>query len=189
VAIGMEPYFGEAALLGLHRYVRRVNRALGLHGDAFCVHMDPTAGAYIALDRRLPDWPDRDAALIWTERHGWAMAVETNCGEDLVVVGYLGGELLSPPRAVAEFAQEMLAGNRSPRCEDPPSFRDEGDLAHRLAAYPASEEALAFSPGVEDRDDRGGPAPAGNGEGAARATPDPYRGEPGDRHPPGLERL
>ncbi|ANN22032.1 hypothetical protein SD37_25755 [Amycolatopsis orientalis] len=151
----METYFGEAALLGLHRYVRRVSRELGLHGDAFCTQAEPMAGAYIALDRRLPDRPDRDVALVWNEQHGWALAVETTSGEDLIVVGYLGDELLAPPRSVAGFAREMLAGERTPRFVNPPPFKDEGDLMRRLAAYRAPESVLAFSPRVEDRENGG----------------------------------
>ncbi len=132
----METNFGEAALQGLQRYVRRVNEELGLQGDAFYTQAEPTVSAYIALERRLPDRPDRDVALLWTERHGWALTVETHAGEDLVVAGYLTAEPLPAPRVVADFAHGLLSGERSPRPEPPPLFDGEADLAHRLAAYP-----------------------------------------------------
>ncbi|WP_410599668.1 DUF6292 family protein [Amycolatopsis sp. lyj-90] len=57
---------------------------LGMHGDAFYAQLEPTAGAYIALDRRLPDHPDQDVALVWDERYGWSLALETNSSEDPV---------------------------------------------------------------------------------------------------------
>ncbi len=55
-----------------------------MHGDAFYAQLEPTAGAYIALDRRLPDHPDQDVALVWDERYGWSLALETNSSEDPV---------------------------------------------------------------------------------------------------------
>lgn len=140
----MEADFGEAALHGLRRYVRRVSEELGLRGEAFNAQTEPTASAYLALDRRLPDRPDRDVALLWTERHGWALTIETNAGEDLVVAGYLTAESLPPPEVVAEFAQSLLSGERSPRPEPPPQFDGEADLARRLAAYPTPYAEPAF---------------------------------------------
>ncbi|MEC3982766.1 DUF6292 family protein [Amycolatopsis sp. H20-H5] len=53
--------------------------------------------AYDALEHRHPDYPDRDLALLWDERHGWAAAIETHCGEDLIVLRYLAGDTITPP--------------------------------------------------------------------------------------------
>ena len=40
-------------------------------------------GAYVALDGRLPDFPDHDVALLWNELTGWSAAVEDRRGERL----------------------------------------------------------------------------------------------------------
>lgn len=137
VAIGMEPHFDGVILKGLHRYVSLVIEALGLHGDACCVQLEPIASAYIALERRLPSRPDRDVALLWDERHGWAMAAETSSGEDLIVIGYHGLELLPPPRVVATFAESIYSDEATALLDPPPLGEAEaGDgLALRLATY------------------------------------------------------
>ncbi|RSM79693.1 hypothetical protein DL991_12855 [Amycolatopsis sp. WAC 01375] len=137
VAIGMEPEFDDVILKGLHRYVSLVIEALGLHGDACCVQLEPIASAYIALERRLPNRPDRDVALLWDERHGWALGVETSSGEDLIVIGYQGLELLPPPRAVATFAESLYSDEATALLEPPPlgAAESEDGLALRLAAY------------------------------------------------------
>ncbi|MFI9456654.1 DUF6292 family protein [Amycolatopsis sp. NPDC052450] len=137
VASGMEPEFDDVILKGLHRYVSLVIEALGLHGDACCVQLEPIASAYIALERRLPSRPDRDVALLWDERHGWALAVETSSGEDLIVVGYQGLELLPPPRVVATFAESMYSDEATALLEPPQlgAAEAEDGLALRLAAY------------------------------------------------------
>ncbi|WP_125681791.1 DUF6292 family protein [Amycolatopsis sp. WAC 04182] len=133
----MEPQSDGVVLKGLHRYVSLVIEALGLHGDAYCVQLEPTASAYVALERRLPSRPDRDVALLWDELHGWALAVETGSGEDLLIVGYHGLELLPSPRVVASFAQRMFSD--SPEASlDPPALETAGTedgLMLRLAAY------------------------------------------------------
>lgn len=146
VAIGVETEVDNAILKGLHRYVRLVIEALGLRGDAYCAQLEPITSVYVALEGRLPERPDRDVALLWDERHGWALAVETSSGEDLIVAGHLGAGLLPPPRVVAAFARSLLAGERSGQLE-PPTFdatESEG-LAGRLAEYAGS--VLATQPG------------------------------------------
>jgi hypothetical protein len=135
----MELEFDGAPARGLRRYVRLVAAASGLSGDSYCVQLDPPANAYLALERRLPGFADRDVALLWDERQGWALAIETTSGEDLVVVSYLGVDVLPAPRTVAEFAEQLL-GNEFPGQPEPPNFRasdcDDG-LSEQLAAYAA----------------------------------------------------
>lgn len=36
---------------------------------------EPPANAYVALDERLPGFPDHDVALLWDERSGWSAAI------------------------------------------------------------------------------------------------------------------
>ncbi|MFC9258185.1 DUF6292 family protein [Amycolatopsis thailandensis] len=130
----MESELGEAVVRGLHRYVKLVIEELRLSGNAYYAQLDPTAGAYIALDRRLPGHPGCDVALVWNERTGWALALETDSREDLVVVDRLGAEILPSPRVVATFTRDAYAGE---------PMGDEGDcplpacddLAERLAMY------------------------------------------------------
>ncbi|EMD23424.1 DUF6292 family protein [Amycolatopsis azurea] len=130
----MESEFGETVIRGLHRYVRLVIEELRLSGNAYYAQLDPNAGAYIALDRKLPGHPGCDVALVWNEGKGWALALETDSREDLVVVERLGAGILPSPRVVATFTRDAYAGeamwdkddSQLPVCED---------LGERLAAY------------------------------------------------------
>lgn len=122
---------------GLRRYAALVTEALGYTGHAFHVQTESPASAYIPLDERIPAFPGRDVALLWDERHGWCGAIETASGEDFLVVSYLGSDILPPPRVVARFAADLVAG-AGPGQAEPPAFRtldSEDDLAERLATY------------------------------------------------------
>ena len=122
---------------GLRRYVGLVTEELGYTGHAFHVQVEPPAGAYLPLDERMPAFPGRDVALLWDERHGWCGAIETASGDDLIVISYLGCDVLPAPRIVARFAEDLVAGT-GPGQAAPPGFRDPGtddDLPERLAAY------------------------------------------------------
>ncbi|MGH3761530.1 DUF6292 family protein [Actinophytocola sp.] len=127
---------------GLRRYVDLVTEALGYTGQAFHVQTESPVSAYIPLDERMPTFPDRDVALLWDERHGWCGAIETASGEDLIVVAYLGTDVLPSPRKVARFASNLVAGAGS-GVTDPPGFRTadaDDDLADRLAEYAPNPE-------------------------------------------------
>ena len=127
---------------GLHRYMGLVSKALGQTGDAFWVHAEPPATGYIPLDDRAPAFPNRDLALLWDERHGWSAAIETASGEDLIVISYLGKDILPSPRVVAAFAADLVAG-RGPGQAEPPEFRQAGDhddLADRIAKYAPTQD-------------------------------------------------
>ncbi|GAB3432775.1 DUF6292 family protein [Actinophytocola sediminis] len=129
----------------LHRYTGLVSVALGQAGDAFWVHTESPATGYIPLADRAPAFPNRDLALLWDERHGWSAAIETASGEDLIVVSYLGRDILPPPSVVARFAAALIAG-KGPGVPEPPAFRevdDLDDLADRIAEYtPAPDHQL-----------------------------------------------
>jgi Family of unknown function (DUF6292) len=130
---------------GLRRYVGLVTEALGYTGHAFHAQIESPAGAYIPLDERMPAFPDRDVALLWDERHGWCGAIETASGDDLIVVSYLGADVLPAPRVVARFAAELVAGS-GPGQAAPPAFRTldaPDDLPARLADYAPSPDTLA----------------------------------------------
>jgi hypothetical protein len=81
------------SLLG---YFEPVCDAVGVGLESCVLDLDHPVSAYIALDCRLDRYPDRDLALVWDERHGWALAMETHSGEDLIVVRYLAGRTATP---------------------------------------------------------------------------------------------
>lgn len=114
----------SAAARGLRRYVCMVADELGIR-PAFCVDVDDTASIYLALDRRLRRFPERDLALLWDEKHGWSVGVESGCGEDIIVLAYLGDELLPPAAKVARFVNDVFL-DRYPGEPAPPILRTPG---------------------------------------------------------------
>lgn len=133
----MELTVDSPAARGVRRYISLVAAALGLTGDTYCVELEPYLAAYVALDGRVPRFPGHEVALVWDEYHGWAVAVESRSGEDLLVVSYLAFDVLPAPRVVARFARDLLAGCRAGQPERP-ALRRPGtgdDLAERLASY------------------------------------------------------
>lgn len=129
-----EPY-GVAR--GLRSYLWQVCRALGIGPEASYCDVDDRASAYVALDGRLPGYPDHDLALVWDEENGWAAALENRTGDDMVVLCYLGWDVLPPPAAVVSFVAELRADGY-PGQPDPPALRvalaDDG-FYDRLSAY------------------------------------------------------
>jgi hypothetical protein len=122
---------------GLRRYVGLVIEELGYTGHACHVQIEAPATCYLPLDERMPAFPGRDVALLWDERHGWCGAIETASGEDLIVVSYLGKDVLPAPRIVARYVVDLIAG-AGPGQAEPPAFREidtDDDLAERLEAY------------------------------------------------------
>jgi len=111
----------------LWAYLGRVARALGVGQESCSVDLDVPVSAYIALDWRVDRYPDRDLALLWHEVHGWAAAVEASCGEDMLVLAYLGGpEVLPDPRAVVRLIAELRAEEHPVGCAEPPVLREPG---------------------------------------------------------------
>ncbi|WP_433272176.1 DUF6292 family protein [Actinosynnema sp. CS-041913] len=119
----------------LRWYVGLVATGLGLSGDGSYTDTEPPASAYLALDGRLPAFPERDLALLWDERLGWSAAVETHSGEDLIVLAYLGHDAVPAPEAVAAFVAELIRDHR-PGDPRPVHLRtaDHHDLWTRLRA-------------------------------------------------------
>lgn len=112
----MDWEFDENAIRALRAYVLRVTRALGLSGESSYVQEDT---AYLALDGRLPGFPDRDVALLWDAERGWAVAVESDSAEPPFVLARLRGPVRPDPAAVARWVEgldlvvdgEMLAAS------------------------------------------------------------------------------
>lgn len=112
----------------LRTYLAAVARQVGVGLESCTVDLDLPSSAYLALDRHLPRFPDRDLALLWDEVHGWAAAVETHSGEDLIVVSYLDADTVTPrPETVSRFVRELRTGRRRMTRPDPPALREAGE--------------------------------------------------------------
>lgn len=136
----------EAAPLwrALCQYVSEVAVAVGVGPEACCCSPDVRANAYIAVEHRLARYPKRDVALLWDEESGWAVAVETGCGEDLIVLRYLDDDVLPDPAVVARFLDGIVDGMPS-GTPDPPALRRIGagdDFLVRLERYLLSRTVL-----------------------------------------------
>lgn len=139
--------FDDVVARGLRGYVWLVADALGLRGESWYVKAECPANVYLAVDGRLPGFPDRDVALLWDEEYGWSAAVETHSGEDLIVLSYLGSEVLPPPRAVAEWVTDLLRGEHrgDPRPARLRTADAEDGLSGPLAAYASALSASVTS--------------------------------------------
>ncbi|MFB9689255.1 DUF6292 family protein [Amycolatopsis plumensis] len=124
-----------AAARGLRQYLLAV--AAKLNAPAWFCEVDVPAGAYVALERRLARFPEHEVALLWDERDGWSAAVESSTGDEVIVLAYLGEDVLPAPEAVVEFVTGLY-GEKYPGRPDPPDFRRPGTgdgFDERLAAY------------------------------------------------------
>ncbi|MEJ2852965.1 MULTISPECIES: DUF6292 family protein [unclassified Saccharothrix] len=144
----MDVDFDDTTARELRRYVERIGDALDLSGESWCCDAGPPATAYLALEGRLPSRPDRDVALVWDERQGWSVAVETGCGEDLLVVAGLPG-LVPRPEVVARFAARLLRGQPPP---DPAPDCHGPSLLARLREANRIETALVSVHSTRRRD-------------------------------------
>ncbi|MEV0074484.1 MULTISPECIES: DUF6292 family protein [unclassified Amycolatopsis] len=123
----------HAAAPALTAYLRAVTAELGIGLESCTLDHASPLSAYLALDQRHPAYPNRDFALLWDEERGWAAAVETHSGEDLIVVRYLGGTVAPPPEHVARFAEAVLADDHTVGTPDPPRLRTAGRAEELIA--------------------------------------------------------
>jgi hypothetical protein len=126
-----------ALVSGLAGYIRAVAVRVHVPPEGTGFEVSDTATGYVGLSESWSRYPDRDVMLVWGERHGWYLALETGPAELPVVLAYLGGSDVVPePGVVAGFVAEVLAGRLvlSVRPAFPyVSNRDE--LARRLSSY------------------------------------------------------
>jgi hypothetical protein len=122
---------------GLAGYLAAVASSLDVSVEATASEVTDTATAYLALAARTPEHPGRDLMLVWNERHGWRLAVETNPGEDAVVLAYLGADPVPEPAVVARFVHDVLAGAPAGATTAPwdDADADRDALGDRLARY------------------------------------------------------
>ncbi len=126
----------EQAERGLRAYAHQVATAVGSGPESAVAELEPEPNIYVALSARSAAYPDDDAALVWNDQHGWAVAIESGsgAGPQLVVTDHLGPDLLPAPVVVARFAAEVLA--RADRTARPrPPRTDATHLIARLRGY------------------------------------------------------
>ncbi len=136
--LGLDRYDNQASLRnGLAGYVQAVAAALRVPIEATEFEISDTATAYLALAVNWVLRPGRDLMLLWTESHGWSVAVETIPGERPVVLGYLGGtDVVPAPQAVARFVAGLVSGPGAPsNCPMFPVDNSRKELARRLGRY------------------------------------------------------
>jgi hypothetical protein len=145
--ISLQQHIAYRALRG---YLRAVADELGVGLESATIDHATPVSAYLAIDTRLPRYPDRDVALLWDEKHGWAIAIETHSSEDLIVLAYLGGPTIAPaPRKIARFVDALHGGDRTFCGAAPPAIRSAGsldDLATQLLAYLPDPSTVEPSP-------------------------------------------
>ncbi|HEY4021896.1 MAG TPA: DUF6292 family protein [Pseudonocardiaceae bacterium] len=125
-----------ALIRGLSGYVLAVADAVNVAVEATDFEVSDTATAYLGLAVRSEEHPDHDLMLVWSERHGWALAVETAPAEQPAVLAYLGADVVPEPSAVARFVKDALTDSSGAE-HTPPSIsvgrRDVGGLLQRYA--------------------------------------------------------
>ena len=119
----------------LASYVRHVADAIGVPADATGHEVTDTATAYLALEGRSPAHPDHDLMLIWDERLGWYIAVETTPAEPPEVMTYLDGDIVPPPGTVAQFVTDTGNGVRINRIRPVQAITDRPALAEKIGAF------------------------------------------------------
>jgi anti-anti-sigma factor len=125
---------GEPAESGLRCYVHRVAAGLGLGPESVWYELADRATAYLALDQQSVDHPDQDAALVWDDTRGWAVAIEGGTGDGLAVLAWYGQDPLPAPEDVAAFTKSVLAGQRAGQ-PTPPARQPADRVRERLTRF------------------------------------------------------
>lgn len=96
-------------------YVEQVAAAIDVPAEATGYEVTDTATAYLGLDQRCDARPEHDLMLVWDERLGWYIAVETTPADAPLVMAYLDGDTVPTPAAVARFVADATNGGRTSR--------------------------------------------------------------------------
>ena len=97
----------------LRGYLATVASGLDVGLESCTLDIDAPVSAYLAVDHKVPAYPERDVALLWDERGGWSIAVETHSGEDLIVLAAMDTAEVAPPaEQVAEFVAQHCVARR-----------------------------------------------------------------------------
>lgn len=134
--MGLHENANQSATLGgrLAEYVKQVAAAIEVPVEATGYEVSDTATAYLGLDQRWATHPDHDLMLVWDERLGWYIGVETTPAEAPEVLAYLDGDTVPTPAAVARFVGEMTDGRPVSRVRPVLAAVERAELAAKLAA-------------------------------------------------------
>ena len=116
----------------LAHYVGRVAAAVGVPAHAVGYEVSDTATAYLGLTHRLLAHAGRDLMLLWDEKLGWYVAIETHPGEPPLVLSHLRGDAVPAPDAVARFVAEVLASGQVDRLHPVPPPLDRISMAKKM---------------------------------------------------------
>jgi hypothetical protein len=115
-------------------YIHQVAAAIGVPAEATGYEVSDTATAYLGLDQRCPTRPDHDLMLVWDERLGWYVGVETNPTETPAIIAYLDGDIVPPPAEIARFATDAATGHDMTRIRPVQPLTERTALAEKMAA-------------------------------------------------------
>ncbi|MPZ84555.1 MAG: hypothetical protein GEV28_30880 [Actinophytocola sp.] len=140
--LGLDEVPGGSLVLGpmLGGYIRQVAAAVGVPAEATGYEVSDTATAYLGLSQRWPERPEHDLMLVWDERLGWYVGVETVPGEAPVVIAYLGGAAVPVPATVARFVADAVAGRHVHHIRPVLPPADRASLANQMAAIGAEPD-------------------------------------------------
>jgi hypothetical protein len=100
----------DTLVAGLRAYAASVAEAVGVGLESCSLEADEQATIYLAVDSPVAGFTGRDAALLWDEQTGWAVAVETASNEDLILVAVHHADLLPPPAVLARWFKQVAKG-------------------------------------------------------------------------------
>lgn len=115
----------------LRDYVHAVAAAVGVPVDGVTYEVTDTVTAYVPLSCRAQAHPDDDLMLVWGERRGWAVLVETPPDRTAVVLGAIEGDTVVSPADVVRFIDDTV---NHPRPGHPVTTRSGRPDRARLAA-------------------------------------------------------
>ena len=104
----MDVDFDYEATRKLRSYAQRVSAALGQQGESWCVESERPGAFYLAVEGRLPNFPDEDLALIWREKRGWHAVVERSDEGGVHEIAHLVEKGEPSPHKVAEWVASLL---------------------------------------------------------------------------------
>ncbi|HEX6342230.1 DUF6292 family protein [Umezawaea sp.] len=113
----MDADFDHEVTRKLRLQARQISEALGQQGESWCVEAVRPDALYLAVEGRLPSFPDDDLALTWREKRGWFAVVEHRGDNRLHEIAHFGVRGKPSPREVAEWVAGLLR-------DDPPRLAD-----------------------------------------------------------------
>jgi len=117
----------------LAAYIHQVAAAVGVPAEATGYEVSDTATAYLGLDMRCSTRPDHDLMLVWDERLGWFVEVETTPAEAPAIIAYLDGDIVPPPAEIARFVINAAAGREVTRFRPVLPLTERAVLAEKMA--------------------------------------------------------